>query len=118
MGGGTKVGLLPRRLPADSFSRGRLLRLSQRGAEVCHKHRARHLAVICDVAAAALVELAIAEAARAVAERSLAAAQVRVAAIQRKLQAESFDEPTRKSDEETTALLRCATRPGVVKVVG
>jgi len=114
--GHTKVGFLSTRLPAGE-ARHRLLRLAQRGAEVCHKHRARNLALISDTAAAALVELAIAESRAAAAERSLAAAQVRIDDLKSKLRAESFDEPTRRSDDELTDQLRRRSRTDI-KVAG
>jgi hypothetical protein len=105
----TKVGLTPTRLPADARSRGRLLRLAQRGAEVCHKHRAVLLALISDTAAAALVELEIAEARATVAERSLAAAQVRIDALKRQLREESFEDPTVTRSVPEQTLIRLAS---------
>jgi hypothetical protein len=119
MSTGTKVGPLAARLPADSRSRGRLLRLAQRGAEVCHKYRAPYLALISDTAAAALVELAIAESRATVAERSLAAALVRIDQLKRQLREETFDEPTRQGDAKVTAQLReRSSRTDMIKIVG
>jgi hypothetical protein len=105
----TKTGFTPPRLPADARTRGRLLRLAQRGAEVCHKHRAVNLALICDTAAAALVELAIAEARATVAERSLAAAQVRIDQLKSQLSGESFEDPTVTRSVPEQTLIRLAS---------
>ncbi len=108
----TKVGLVATRLPAGP-TRLRLLRLAQRGSDALRRSPEntrghRLVTLLCDALAMALTDLAIAEERAAQAERSLAAAQVRIAALERRLRADVFDEPTRKSapSDEVRAALR------------
>lgn len=90
--GRTKVGIPSTRLPESE--RHTLMRLAQRGYEVCTKHKAPMLARICDGLALALVSLASAELRARTAEAALRKARDKIAVLESSVPAERFEEPT------------------------
>lgn len=89
----TRSDLRLARLPTGE-ARQRLRRLAHRGAQVCHRYRARLLAEICDALGLALNEVSCLE-------RELAAARRQVGRLQQenaRLESEAFNVVTRTRD--------------------
>lgn len=106
----TTVGLMQKRLPANA--RPRLMRLAQRGVEVCSKYKAPLLAQICDALGLALADLATAERRVEQAEKALAKERARAADLEQELARRArleFEEST--VTRQTNPMLILASKP-------